>query len=125
LIEQGKSEHFLHSVGLMGDFRMGRLVARDGKAIMDDANAFGQEWQVLDSEPSLFQTVRLPQHPQQVCTLPTPKQASQLRRRLSESSSIDEVAAERACDHWGEGKDNCVFDVLTTGDLEMAVVGTY
>jgi hypothetical protein len=104
---------------------MGDMVARDGKAVMNDANAFGQEWQVLDTEPSLFHTVRLPQHPKQVCTLPTPKQASQLRRRLSEPSSVDHLAAEKACEHWGEGKDDCVFDVLTTGDLEMAVVGAY
>jgi hypothetical protein len=125
LIEQGESKHFLNSVGLMGDFRLGHMVARDGKNVMDDANAFGQEWQVLDTEPSLFHTVRLPQHPQQVCTLPPPMQASQLRRRLSESSSVDQLAAEKACAHWGEGKDDCVFDVLTTGDLEMAVAGAY
>jgi hypothetical protein len=125
LVEQGGGKHFGDSAGLMGDFRMGNMIARDGKTVMDDANAFGQEWQVLDTEPSLFQTVRLPQHPQQVCKLPPPMQASQLRRRLSESSSIDQLAAERACEHWGEGKDDCVFDVLTTGDLEMAVVGAY
>jgi hypothetical protein len=41
-----------------------------------------------------------------------------------ESSSIDQLAAERNLrEHWGEGKDDCVFDVLT-GDL-MAVVGAY
>jgi hypothetical protein len=124
LIEQGKSEHFLDSVGLMGDFTMGHMIARDGKTVIDDANTFGQEWQVLDTEPSLFHTVRLPQHPN-VCTMPTPMHASQLRRRLSESSSADQLAAEKACEHWGEGKDACVFDVLTTGDLEMAVVGAY
>jgi hypothetical protein len=55
--------------------------------------------------------------------LPPPMQASQLRRRLSESSLVSQLAAEKACEHWGEGKDDCVFDVLTTGDLEMAVVG--
>jgi hypothetical protein len=49
----------------------------------------------------------------------------QLRRRLTESSSVDELAAERACEHWGEGMDDCVFDVLATGDLEMAMVGAY
>jgi hypothetical protein len=125
LVEQGASKHFGDSAGLMGDFRLGHMIARDGKTVIDDANAFGQEWQVLDTEPSLFQTVRLPQHPQQVCTLPPPMQASQLRRRLSESSSISQLAAEKACEHWGEGKDDCVFDVLTTGDLEMAVVGAY
>jgi hypothetical protein len=125
LIEQGKSENFHHSVGLMGDFRMGHMIARDGKTVIDDANAFGQEWQVLDTEPSLFQTIRLPQHPN-VCTVPTPVQADHLRRRLSETSSVDELAAEKACAHWGEqGKDDCVFDVLATGDLEMAMVGAY
>jgi hypothetical protein len=126
LIEQGHNEHFGKSVGLMGNFGMGQMVARDGKTIIEDANVFGQEWQVLDSEPKLFHTMRFPQHPQ-VCTMPTPAQAtSQLRRRLSEETSVDELAAEKACEHWGEeGKDDCVFDVLTTGDLTMAVVGAY
>jgi hypothetical protein len=37
----------------------GNMLARDGaKTVMDNVNA-GQEWQVLDSEPSLFQTLRL------------------------------------------------------------------
>ncbi len=91
---------------------------------MNEANAFGEECQVLDTEPKLFQTLRFPQHPQ-VCTMPTPVQAtSQLRRRLLESS-VDELAAEKACEHWGEGKDDCVFDVLTTGALDMAVLGAY
>jgi hypothetical protein len=125
LVEQGLSKHFVDSVGLLGDFGEGRKFARDGKTILDDANAFGQEWQVLGTEPTLFQNVRFPQHPQK-CTMPTPVQASQLRRRLLETSSVDELAAEKACEHWGEqGKDDCVFDVLTTGYLEMALVGAY
>jgi hypothetical protein len=125
LVELGKSEHFLNSVGLMGDFGEGRRFGRDGQTVLDDVNAFGQEWRVLDTEPTLFQTVRFPQHPQK-CTMPTPKTTDMLRRRLLEISSVDELAAEEACAHWGEqGKDDCVFDVLTTGDLEMAVVGAY
>jgi hypothetical protein len=124
LVEQAQGKHFGDSVGLMGDFGGGRMLARDGKTVLDDPNTFGQEWQVLDTEPTLFQTLRFPQHPME-CTKPTPMQTSQLRRRLSESSPIAELAAEKACEHWGEGKDDCVFDVLTTGDLEMAVVGAY
>jgi hypothetical protein len=122
LIEQGQIEHFGDSVGLMGDFGKGRMLARDGKTVLDNVNEFGQEWQVLDTEPSLFQTPFLPQDNQE-CTLPSPMvQASQLRRRLS---SIDHIAAEEACEHWGDGKADCVFDVLTTGDLEMAMAGAY
>jgi cysteine-rich repeat protein len=124
LIEQGQSKNFGDSVGLMGDFGQGRMLARDGKTILNDPNAFGQEWQVLHTEPSLFQTLRLPQHPME-CTLPPRMEASQLRRRLLESSSVDELAAEKACAEWGEGKDDCVFDVLTTGDLDMAMAGSY
>jgi hypothetical protein len=54
LIEQGKRKHFLNSSGLMGDYRAGRMIARDGKTIIEDANVFGQEWQVLNTESSLF-----------------------------------------------------------------------
>jgi cysteine-rich repeat protein len=121
LIEQGQIEHFGDSVGLMGDFGKGRMLARDGKTVLNNPNDFGQEWQVLATEPSLFQTPFLPQD-KQVCRLPPPMKASQLRRRLS---SVDELAAEKACEHWGEGKADCVFDVMTTGDLDMAMVGSY
>jgi hypothetical protein len=122
--EQGEGKHFAKSVGLMGDFAMGRMLARDGETVLDDPNGFGQEWQVLDTEPDLFRSLRLPQYPLE-CIMPTPVQASQLRRRLSERSQDAELAAEKACEHWSEGKDDCVFDVLATGDLEMAVGGAY
>jgi hypothetical protein len=123
LIEQGQQTHFADSVGLMGDFEYGLKVARDGKSVLEDANTFGQEWQVLDTDPMLFQMVRLPQYPQK-CTLPPPQTTSMLRRRLS-GSSVDVLSAAKACAHWGHGMDACVFDVLATGDLEMAVVGAY
>jgi hypothetical protein len=123
LVEMGHKKHFGDSVGLMGDFEMGQMIARDGNTVLNDWNAFGQEWQVLETEPKLFQTVRFPQHPH-VCTMPAPKLVSQLRRRLSEST-VEELAAEKACAQWGEGKDDCVFDVLATGDLDMATAGSY
>jgi hypothetical protein len=58
--------------------------------------------------------------------MPTPKATNILRRRLLETSSVDELAAEKACAQWvDQCKDDCVFDVVTTGDLEMVVVGAY
>jgi hypothetical protein len=36
LVEQGQSANFLNSVGLMGDFRTGNMLARDGKTLMTD-----------------------------------------------------------------------------------------
>jgi cysteine-rich repeat protein len=111
-------------VGLMGALEKGVMFARDGSTVLADHDVFGQEWQVLDTEPKIFQTNRLPQHPMQ-CTMPSTAQTATQRRRLSESSTGAEVAAAKACAHWGAGKDDCVFDVLTTGDLEMAEMNEY
>jgi hypothetical protein len=121
VIEQGSSDNFGDSIGLMGSFDTGSMLARDGETVLDDPHAFGQEWQVLDTEPKLFQAVRAPQHPQ-VCNLPSP--TAENRRRLGESA-VSELNAEKACAHWGEDKDSCIYDVLATGDLEMAVIGAY
>jgi hypothetical protein len=40
----------------------------DGETVVVVPNPFGQEWQVLHSEPKLFQLTRFPQHPR-VCNL--------------------------------------------------------
>ena len=47
-------KHFEGAVGLMGASPSGDLVARDGKTVKEDTNAFGQEWQVLANEEKLF-----------------------------------------------------------------------
>jgi hypothetical protein len=99
------------------------MLAHDGRTVLSNANDFGQEWQVLVNEFSLFQTQFLPQDKQE-CTLPSSLQTSQLRRRPWESSGL-ELATEQACEHWGEGKDDCMFDVLATSDLDMAIQGAY
>jgi hypothetical protein len=75
------------------------------------------------ASPLTFQEDRLPQHPQ-TFTLPSPEATSQLRRRLAEASYLAE-AAEVACAHLGEGKDICIYDVLATGELELAQAGSY
>ena len=55
----------------MGDFKTGSRLARDGQTILADDNEFGQEWQVRDTDGSLFLTRAAPQHPD-VCALPAP-----------------------------------------------------
>jgi hypothetical protein len=44
LIEQGQSKYFGDCVGLMGDFEMGQMIARDGETVLDNVNEYGQEW---------------------------------------------------------------------------------
>jgi hypothetical protein len=45
--------HFADSSGLMGDFRKGSKLSRDG-SVMTDNNAFGQEWQGKTSNDRLI-----------------------------------------------------------------------
>lgn len=114
---------FGDSTGLMGSFQHGEQLARDGQTILEDANEFGQEWQVLDSEPKLFENMeRYPQFPQK-CVMPTPISISGDRRLAESAVSRDD--AEKACEGWGEDMERCIFDVMTTGDMELAVAGGY
>ena len=117
-VANATSANFATSEGMMGRFPDGALVGRDGNttyAMDSDLNAFGQEWQVLPSEPQLFQT----SSPRMggPCVPPSVTEASQ--RRLAETISMD--AAEVACARYkGASKDRCVFDVIAMGDLEVA-----
>jgi hypothetical protein len=103
----------------MGDFGQETCLLVMVKPSSTMQNAFAQEWQVLDTEPSLFQTLRfsirrfVPSVPLTISVVVSRK------RRLPTKLLLKAMSIK------GRGKDDCVFDVLTTGDLEMAVVGAY
>ena len=100
----------------MGDYESGNVLARDGNSIISDPNDFGKEWQVLSTEPMLFHNVEGVQHPE-ACAMPTLDQAS---RRLGESK-FSRKEAEEACSQVAANeREDCVYDVMATGDLEMA-----
>ncbi|CAB9498063.1 expressed unknown protein [Seminavis robusta] len=112
-----KQRGFKNSRGMMGDFTTGAMLARDGKTVLKDPNAFGQEWQVRQDDPQLFGTVLSPQYPEQ-CIMPS--LPSSTGRRLGESS-VSEDEAKLACGSLqGQSYANCVFDVVHSGDLEIA-----
>ena len=84
-------EEYAGSHGILGDYETGKLLSCNG-TVMQDANAFGNEWQVLDTEPKLFQTTLFPQFPRK-CTMPKVEEME--ARRLAEST-IPMEAAEKA-----------------------------
>jgi hypothetical protein len=105
--------------GLMGNYH-GEKLSRDG-LVMEDLNAFGQEWQVRPEEGNLFRKVRAPQYPQE-CLLPT--LTKETGRRLGEA--VDQDTAEKACEGLaGKAFELCVEDVMLSGDLDMADAGAY
>jgi hypothetical protein len=114
-IKHGTEKDFGDSLGLMGSFHTGARLARDGMTVIEDVNAFGEEWQVQSSEDMIFQTVDLPQHPEKC--IPPPSRTEK-RRRLGEGIAEDE--AKRLCAKVTEGlRDFCIFDILATNDKDM------
>jgi len=115
-IANGSSDNFGSSLGLMGDYPSGNKVGRDGNSSIEDVNKFGQEWQVLQTEPNLFHekgSVQAPSH----CVIPS---SADMRRRLAHASiSVEE--AQLACSRVNpEDFDTCVFDVIATNDKDSA-----
>lgn len=125
-VENATEANFGSSVGMMGSFKDGSLVGRDGATVIQKevgiVNAFGKGWQVLESEPLLF----IVPTDKSFGTCAAPSATDTSRRRLGEGVSMED--AERACAHHEDSqkRDMCVFDVVAMGDLEIAGVhGAY
>ena len=122
-IEHPQHSDYDDSTGMLGSFPKGVRFGRDGVTVIEDDNAFGQEWQVLPEEQGLFQGRREPQHPSQ-CVLPQ-ELAAESGRRLAESKQVSETEAREACAHLEAHQEFCVHDVMASGDLEMAGAGAF
>lgn len=98
------------------------MLARNGTTVIEDPNAFAAEWQVREDldGPMLFMTSRDPQYPE-ACVLPDANKKDSRHRRLGEGISRED--AEKACANWADNKEACIFDVMATGDIELAEVG--
>jgi hypothetical protein len=115
----GASEQSMgNAIGMLGDFKSGATLARDGFSILDDFSELGQEWQVLPTELMLFHNVENPQFPKSCIEPEDPR--GERRRRLSESS-ITQEQAEAACASLKDPLDrkDCVYDIIVTQDLDM------
>lgn len=118
---------FSGSVGLLGDFDSGQRVGRDNKVWQDQRSfdmPFGNEWQVLESEPMLFHNREGPQHPER-CLFAVAPVTGHLRS--SSSRRLDEAfprqIAEEACSNVKKAKRaDCVFDVIAFNDVDMVAL---
>ena len=115
-------DSFGDAVGITGNFKTGKTLARDGRTVLNDFNELGLEWQVLPSDGKLFYEMASPQFPE-LCYLPEDPRGERTRR-LTESS-ITEDAAEAACASLKDEFDRkgCIYDILATQNLDM--VGAY
>jgi len=116
-----EEKQFCDVVGIMGNFQNGTRLSRDGLSVVEDDNAFGQDWMVRPGQdPELFHFSPTNTHQ---CLMPSA--AKDARRRLGESISVE--AATKACEKLGVrgAVDACVYDVIATGDLSVAQAGAF
>ena len=115
-------EAFGNTVGMLGDFKSGKTLARDGITEIEDFHKLGEEWQFLPTDLMLFHKTEAPQFPKKCIEPEDPR--GERRRRLEESSvSIED--AEKACASLTDELDrkDCIYDILATQDMDM--VGAY
>jgi len=114
----GDEQVFGNTVGLLGDFKTGKTLGRDGVTVINDFTELGDEWQVLPAEPKLFHEVSHPQFPE-LCIKPEDPRGER-KRRLAEST-ISVEQAEAACAPLKDPLSikDCVYDILATQDLDM------
>lgn len=119
----GSGKGLERSVGMLGEYGTGNMLARDGTTIMQDFVDFGMEWQVRPQEDmQLFHEARNPQFPYAQCRMPSETvQASRRRKLRATNNGRFYIAAENACTkHQPDHYELCLDDVLLTGDLDLA-----
>mmetsp|Transcript_47909 Transcript_47909/g.116541 ORF Transcript_47909/g.116541 Transcript_47909/m.116541 type:complete len:224 (+) Transcript_47909:268-939(+) len=117
-----KAEDYDGAVGMLGAYSEGgSMLARDGKTVFEDADAFGQEWQVRPTDPHLFHIIDGPQYPAR-CMMPEGPTAEQRHLRAM-AKKVSEDDAKKACAN-ASRKDNCIADVFGSDNLEMANIYT-
>jgi hypothetical protein len=114
-VTANNKNEFHDTVGLMGHFNKPGFLARDGVHKITDFNQFGQEWQVLQSEPMIFNERRGPQHPEH-CRLPVVS----TKRRLGEDSALHQMALDACAGVEDASKEFCLLDVTAAGRVEAA-----
>jgi hypothetical protein len=120
--ENSSSESYGNTVGMLGDYKTGKTLGRDGVTEIHDFTDYGHEWQVLPGDGKLFREAARPQFPEPCIDPEDPR--GQRKRRLAESSvSIED--AEAACASLKDEMDrkDCVYDIIATQDMDM--VGAY
>jgi hypothetical protein len=119
-LQHPKADDFALSTGMWGTFGPhGAMVARDGRTLIEDADTFGNEWQVRPNDPQLFHIIDGPQYPAK-CQMPETPTAEQRHLRAM-SKKVSEDDAKTACAKTSPARmENCIADVFGSDNLDMA-----
>lgn len=117
------SRDFVNSSGLLGEFSTGDMYNRIGEKVDYSFKDHAFEWQVIpDIDGQLFQQAREPQLPYERCRMPEKNRPSKRNLRRAADEKLLRQALEACAKHGGSSNfDLCIDDVVTTGDIGLAL----
>ena len=113
------------TVGMLGSPSRSEMVSRDGKILASDidVNAYGESWQVKDTDVQLFQQPIGPQYPEKCLYEDAPVFRAHLRgrRKLRAKKVVTMEKAREACATVVSGvkRELCIWDSITMGELDL------
>ena len=103
------------TVGLLGSpHKLGHFFRDGSKMLYEDINVFAESWQVKNTDPRLFQSIREPQFPSKCLYHKSEARTHGRSRRLKEMQLVTEEEANVVCSTHSPGplRDFCIKDVL-------------
>jgi hypothetical protein len=113
------------TVGILGSPNKMEMVSRDGKVLMTDVdvNAYGESWQVKDTDVQLFKETLGPQYPEKCLYEDAPGATAQLRGRrkllAKKVVTVEEARAACASVRSDLKRELCVQDSIAMGDVDL------
>jgi hypothetical protein len=114
------------TVGLLGSPGKSEMVSRDGNTLMTldeiNVNAYGESWQVRDTDVQLFQQPIGPQYPDKCLYEDAPGPTTQIRgrRKLMAKKLVTVEEARKACESVvGRKSELCIQDTIAMGELDL------
>jgi hypothetical protein len=113
--------------GMLGSPGKNEMISRDGRLLISeiDVNAYGESWQVKDTDVQLFKELHGPQYPQKCLYEDAPgATAQQLRGRrklMAKKVVVTREEARKACASVSSAvkRELCMEDTVAMGDLEL------
>ncbi|CAJ1959563.1 unnamed protein product [Cylindrotheca closterium] len=110
---------FGNSVGLLGDYKTGKTLARDGATELQGFEDLVDEWQVIPSEPKLFHQLAHPQFPDKCIRRESSSGAS---KSHFSKPAVDVEQAEAICSGALDDAtviNDCISYILLGRDLDV------
>lgn len=107
----GSNKRFGDATGLLGRLEDGARLARDGVRVLENPIDFGEEWQVIHTDPKLFLTRREPQYPTK-CSFTSASRPNLRGGNTNQDNGLNQFCLDMKL---ANEKEACIASLMSTG----------